>query len=426
MGKGGGKTEQTRLVPWDAQKDYLKKVFSEAEGLYSGPKQEVLNYYGEDWDRLSAQPGLWGSMRNADTAYADPNAPTVARFTPAQETAQKRAYDVAIANLGAGATAESADTAIRKIINESNKINPASMSAANVVAPTAVTAPKISATPSMQAADIGSTLLNFRNWDDLGDMVKGTRNQYLDDMVEAATRDVRTAYQEDIFPGINSAANAGGRYRSGAWSALQARAADDYLDTIADLSANIRGRAYETDRNRVMEAMGLSGQLASAQANIDADRASRIGGFGQEANRLNTQLEQERNLAGAGYEMTAGTTNLDATLRRLIQDAQMKQEANRLNAGFTQEAGIQNLANILQGIAQAPEVTQMKYNDIANMAAAGAEQQLYGQTVLDAFKDREAFEEMKAFEELNLFNQFVQGEYGGTTTSTGGGGKFGF
>lgn len=450
MGKGGSKTEQTRLVPWDAQKDYLKKIFANSESLYG---KSDLDYYGTgkrftnegkqiiDFDERTGEfvyskdrfnqntrPGMWGSFSDIDEAYADPYAPTLAKFTRLQKNAQNEVEDVARANLAPYGIDRMAENAIKDIINEQRAITPASMRAANIAAPTSVSAPTIGVPSAMKAADIGSTDLGYRYWGDLGNTVSGTNNQYLDDMVKAATRDVKTAYQEDIFPGISSQANAGGRYGSGAWASLQGRAANDYLNTIGDITANIRGKAYESDRGRALEAMGLGGNLASTQADIDARRALQIGGFGQEANRLNTQLEQERNLARSGYEMEAGTTNLDANLRRLIENAQLEQEANRLNAGFTQEADTRNIANILQGIGQAPETSQMKYADIGKMAAAGEEQQAYGQAVLDAFKQREEFTEMKNWEELNLFNQFIQGEYGGTTTSTGGGGggKFGF
>ena len=97
-------------------------------------------------------------------------------------------------------------------------------------------------------------------------------NPFVDRQVAAASRDVIDNFQENINPsiaGIFASAGRGGDDSHIAEIGRQARGVDR---TLGDISANIRGRAYESDRNRQLAASGQLGQLGLSRFEGESGR----------------------------------------------------------------------------------------------------------------------------------------------------------
>lgn len=67
-------------------------------------------------------------------------------------------------------------------------------------------------------------------------------------------------------------------------------------------------------------------------------------------------------------------------------------------------------------INQAPTLGAARYNDPAQLAAVGEQQQVQGQTELNSNIDRWNFDQNKEANKLAQYLQLIQGNYGGTTT----------
>lgn len=67
-------------------------------------------------------------------------------------------------------------------------------------------------------------------------------------------------------------------------------------------------------------------------------------------------------------------------------------------------------------INQAPTLANARYNDPAQLAAVGEQQQVQGQTELNSNIDRWNFDQNKESNKLAQYLQLIQGNYGGTST----------
>ena len=67
----------------------------------------------------------------------------------------------------------------------------------------------------------------------------------------------------------------------------------------------------------------------------------------------------------------------------------------------------------------APQAANQDYTDIAKLSEVGAARENQNQQQINEDVARFEFEQLAPWEKLGLYNQFIQGNYGGTTTSTG-------
>jgi hypothetical protein len=75
-------------------------------------------------------------------------------------------------------------------------------------------------------------------------------NPYLDSMYQAASRPVIDQFNTQVLPGITGQFAAGGRYGSGAQQFATSQAAEGLGRNLTDMSANLYGSAYESERSR--------------------------------------------------------------------------------------------------------------------------------------------------------------------------------
>ncbi|TFU06172.1 hypothetical protein EUV02_03940 [Polymorphobacter arshaanensis] len=114
-------------------------------------------------------------------------------------------------------------------------------------------------------------------------------NPEIDGMVTAATRDVTRNLNEGTLPGIDRQATASGNINSSRAGVAAGIAQRGAADSIADVSANIRGQAYDR---------GLS---LAEQA-----RGTNLSAMGNSAGIFGNQVSQGAGTIGAGLDATYG------------------------------------------------------------------------------------------------------------------------
>lgn len=114
------------------------------------------------------------------------------------------------------------------------------------------------------------------------------QNPYLDAMFNRAAGRVTDQFQNSVMPGINSIFGAGGRAGSGLHAAEMQSANRNLGDQLGGMAAEMYGGAYNTERDRMVDAAGQlqSGALAG------------MGGLGDLYGRVSTDQGQAGALSG--------------------------------------------------------------------------------------------------------------------------------
>jgi hypothetical protein len=188
-------------------------------------------------------------------------------------------------------------------------------------------------------------------------------NSVLNGQIDAASRDVVRNLQENQLTGIASnAAGTGnsGSSRAGVMAGIAARGAGD---RIGDISASMRGQAYNT---------GLG---------IEANRASQNAGFQQQANQANQGAYNNMLQFGAGMGQNAYNTN---------------QQNQQFGAGMAAQLGQQGYGNMLSG-------ANMMNQGIGMQQGAGQYIRDYDQQLLN----NQYQQAMSPFNSLNFYSNLV-------------------
>ena len=88
-------------------------------------------------------------------------------------------------------------------------------------------------------------------------------NPYLNSMFDAASSGVGRQFSQNVLPGVASMFSGAGRTGSGAMAGAVDNATRAYGDTLGNMGANIYGGAYESERGRQMQAMGMAPAYAA-------------------------------------------------------------------------------------------------------------------------------------------------------------------
>lgn len=466
---GGGYNSTTTAAPWESQAKFLTPIFQSAlygttgrtinsdydpadpasQKFDTTPASIFTDFFNPDYQAPgkldyfgTSSPqgrGFWNAIANPINNYTDRNtgSPTIAKFTSEQEAAQDATEALANRRIGnSNSLLGKAETGLGNIISGTNEIPYYDIATPQISDPGEVSGQRINYNPNMQAADVNynpamqAANLNYSNWNDLNTISGGGGgNEYLDDMVTAATRGLRNRYLTDVVPDINSAAEDAGARGSGAWADLRSQAAEDYLTSAGDVEANLRGNAFQNQLQAQMEALGLSGNLAGKAADytqeankyntqLGLDKALAESGYGQEANRLNTQLGLEKATTEAGYGQEASITNVMNDLQRYMEQAGISSDINKQNALLKTQTDTQNIQNVLNSIFGVPDINQAGYNDIAALSASGAEQQQMNQDILNSYIQQHEQGQLEPWNRASLLSQLIGGNFGGTVTQS--------
>lgn len=79
----------------------------------------------------------------------------------------------------------------------------------------------------------------------------------------------------------------------------------------------------------------------------------------------------------------------------------------------------QGIGQQIMGAGQAQQLGNQAYTDSAALSEAGGVMDDYNQQLINADIDRWNYDQNKALQALSNYNQLIQGNYGGTSTSTG-------
>lgn len=198
------------------------------------------------------------------------------------------------------------------------------------------------------------------NMGNVGGMIN---NNVLSGQIDAASRDVMRNLQENQLTGIASqAAGTGnsGSSRAGVMAGIAARGAGD---RIGDISAQMRGQAYNT------------------ALNIGANQASQNAGFQQQANMSNQNAYNSARQFGTGVGANAFNTNL---------------QNQQFGAGMAQNLGAQGVSNMQAG-------QNMMNTGIGMAQGAGDQQRAYDQQLLQ----QQYQQGMAPYNSLNFYNSVV-------------------
>lgn len=152
-------------------------------------------------------------------------------------------------------------------------------------------------------------------------------NPYLSGMVKAASRDVNDQFMNDIAPSLASQFSMAGRLGSGSHEAAFGQAASGLAKRLGDISASIRGNAYENDMGRMFQAyQSERGLRANA---YEAERGAQRGMFASMPQTTMQAAALAPQLAGMDYNDIQQLQNM-GLLQRQIQQEQLEEPMKRI------------------------------------------------------------------------------------------------
>jgi hypothetical protein len=142
-------------------------------------------------------------------------------------------------------------------------------------------------------------------------------NPYLDPMIQAANRSVTQQFAETTMPSVQSSLGRAGRYGSNAATQqLFTNAQRTLAQQLADTEANIRGSAYQQERQLQNAAIGQAPALA-AQDYADLGKLAMVG----EQRQAMNQAAIDEAMLRYNYANTIDQQELDKFLARITGTA---------------------------------------------------------------------------------------------------------
>lgn len=134
---------------------------------------------------------------------------------------------------------------------------------------------------------------------------QGGVNPFLRDLYQQGAEDITDTFNRDVLPSIHAGFSGAGRTGSVAHQNVISKAGDSLNEQLTDLSERLYGQAYETDRNRALQAAQYGGNLAQqefaqqlqsllgATGEYGAQEGRRIGGYEAETGREGERAKAE-------------------------------------------------------------------------------------------------------------------------------------
>lgn len=289
-------------------------------------------------------------------------------------------------------------------------------------------------------------------------------NPYLDDAFNNAASNVTQQFNETVMPGIAAQFGSAGRTGGGIHSQTVGNAAGQLGDSLSQLASDIYAPAYESERNRQIDAAGTLGQLGMGTAGLGADlyggeQQRRLGaaGLGGDLYSAQNQADMSRlglasnlylgerglgqDAMGMGMDSTLGLYGLSQQgalggMGMMLDQNQAANSAYQQGLGNMMMGGGQMMDFGLGGMgfmndyyqnadrsaataaALAPQLQAMDYNNIDRLSNVGAQIEDQAQRLIDADMARYNFYQQAPYQNLaqysNLINQ-MPGGYGTTT-----------
>ena len=232
-------------------------------------------------------------------------------------------------------------------------------------------------------------------------------NDVLQGQIDASTRDITRNLQQNTLPSIQGQAAGSGNSGSSRVGNMMGTAMGMANESIGDISANMRGNAFNT---------GLG---------IEAGRASQNAQFQQGANQANANFMQNANQFNAGQQNQLRSQGFNMGGDQLQNNLNRQQQADQYNAGQFNQAR-QFGTGIGQGAFNTNQQNQQFGADMsarmglagvnnmqtgAGMFNTGVRQQLgagqYGRDYEQQLYNQQFRQAMSPYNSLEFYNQLV-------------------
>jgi hypothetical protein len=122
-----------------------------------------------------------------------------------------------------------------------------------------------------------------------GDFLSPETNPWLEKTYEQSARDLTNKFTQATLPNIRSSAMGAGAYGGSRHGVAEGMAYRGLQEELSDLATNIYGGAYESERNRMQNALSLAQPLAEA----DYADIARLSAVGEEKQAMEQALIDE-------------------------------------------------------------------------------------------------------------------------------------
>ena len=411
MGSGGGNmksTSNTVAEPWQGQKPYLKEAFAEAQRLYQEPGPEI--YQGRVTPEINRSVQQSQDLaRNYITQSFNP------MYSQLKATAgqnlnanylndlQRQTYGQLPATLQAG---------INNYYGQEGQL----ASGINPYLKQGATQTPLNQMQSYGNLDVLANQGLFGNqgyWaaqpylDTGASLTDINSNPVIQQMGDAATRDIVRQYQEQILPGISQDAIGAGQFGGSRQGIAEGIAARGAQQNIADAIANLYGGAYGQGLQAQTQRQGQSlGFLQGIQGQTqDAQVRAALGLSGAETEAARNAIAGSQNLANFGLGL-----------------GQLAGERYATNVGTQADilGGINEntLRQMLGYGALMPEITKLGLTPASIYEGIGTYQEGRQQSELDAAISRFQQEQMQPYEKLAQYYGIIGSNQAGGTTTT--------
>lgn len=116
-------------------------------------------------------------------------------------------------------------------------------------------------------------------------------NPYMDALVDKSQGDVIRGYQQSVIPQLDMIAARSGSFGNSGADQQALNAQRQLVSQLGDISTQIRGGAYENERNRMQGAVGMAPTIAN-QDYVDANALLNAGGYQQQQSQA--QMDDAR------------------------------------------------------------------------------------------------------------------------------------
>lgn len=218
-------------------------------------------------------------------------------------------------------------------------------------------------------------------------------NPYQQQMMQAATRPLEQQFSNQVLPGISSLYSKSGRLGSGAMENALGTATESYGRSLGDVTANLAGNQYQSERALQQSALGQFGalsaqdiqtRLAGAQGLQQSQQATignQMAAAGQIGALQSSDLQRQMQAAqaapaiyGQQYLPSQQLAQIGAA-QEAISGQALQDKMSRYN--FQQQLPYQQLSGYLSSVYGSPmgsygTQTQPTYNNTATNAITGA------------------------------------------------------
>lgn len=369
---GGSSNNRTEQEPWDAQQPYLRDVFSRGQDTYNRSINNgnwTGDFYAPEDQRTGAARDAWYEFNRQNTGYMNPAVNYTQSFFSPESYGENQNYLNAAVNTNRNY--HSAQDYTQRMQNTNLMDYVSSFSNEQFGGPNNV---------------IQQTMR--------GDFMD-PNNPLIQNYLNAATRPVQENLIRNQLPQMDSAAIASGAYGGNANAVQRGQAIGDTNQAIADTRANYLYNNQQAER-------GYQNNAALAERGIEA----------QNYQQRQNLLEQDRGLQAQNLMQQFSQNSQNA-----FQNAGMEANRNAMLAGL----GTQGFNRGMQASSMMPGFFQAAQQPYQNMSSLGDAFTQSNQRTLDNARMMWDQPSQFAWNQLNNYQNTINGNYGMTGNSSGGG-----